>query len=262
MYSRPSAPRSIGGVLDDSIRLYKACARYWWVPSLLSALVSACVSFYASFALGEQATPALMFSLLRSPVVACSYLVILLLKTWFYCAMVGNINTVFLGGTPPSGSGLADGLKMLPMAVLASILFFLTLFGGTLLLVIPGIYVLGRLQFWIVALMAERNGARAALGSSWRLVKGHWWRAIAIVSMVFIMIVVVSMVFSFVFGLMAVFVRPDRGTALVVVLALGALVNVFVFPAFPAALVATYYDLKLRKDGDDLAARVGDLQPA
>jgi len=36
-------------------------------------------------------------------------------------------------------------------------------------------------------------------------------------------------------------------------------VSIFTLPMMPAVLVATYRDLKLRREGSDLAARLGAL---
>ena len=43
---------------------------------------------------------------------------------------------------------------------------------------------------------------------------------------------------------------------------ISALLNVVAVPFFSAMLIATYWDLKLRKEGGDLAARVGALNAA
>jgi len=41
--------------------------------------------------------------------------------------------------------------------------------------------------------------------------------------------------------------------------AVGVTVSIFTLPMMPAVLVATYRDLKLRREGSDLAARLGAL---
>ena len=45
-------------------------------------------------------------------------------------------------------------------------------------------------------------------------------------------------------------------------LLIGVLMNVLVTPFFSGLLIAMYWDLKLRKEGGDLAARVGALNAA
>jgi hypothetical protein len=41
----------------------------------------------------------------------------------------------------------------------------------------------------------------------------------------------------------------------------GVIVSIFTLSAIPAALVAIYRDLLLRREGSDLAARLGALAP-
>jgi len=43
--------------------------------------------------------------------------------------------------------------------------------------------------------------------------------------------------------------------------AVAVIVSIFTLPMMPAALVAIYRDLILRRDGSDLAARLGALAP-
>ena len=44
MYQKPAVPRSIGGVLDDSLQLYKASLPSCWLPALLVSLVTGALS--------------------------------------------------------------------------------------------------------------------------------------------------------------------------------------------------------------------------
>lgn len=263
MYTRPTEPRSIGGVLDDAIRLYKAAARGWWLPSLLTGLVNAGVALFIGLTLGlTPQNPAAYLGLLRSPVVVGGYFLIMLASVYLYCVIIGNLNTVFLGGEPRATAGFADALKVLPAAVLATIGSVLAIMGGAILLIIPGIWLFGRLQLWPVALMAERGGAGGALGRSWRLVKGHWWRTATIATIVLLMLIVLMFAVGLVMAAVIAVWRKDMNTTIVVSQAFSTVMKVVLAPAMPAAAVAMYYDLRLRKEGDDLTARVGTLQPA
>ncbi len=263
MYTRPAGPRSIGGVLDDAIRLYKAAARGWWLPSALTGLLGAGISLSVALTVGlTPQNPAAFLSQLRSPVVVGGYALLLLASIYLYCVIIGNLNTVFLGGEPRATAGFADALKVLPAAVLATIAWMLAFIGGFVLLVIPGIWLIGRLQLWPVALVAERGGARGALGRSWRLVAGHWWRTATIATIVALMLMVLSFAVGLVMAAVAAVSHGDVRTSMLVSQGLSTVMNVVMTPALPAAAVAMYYDLRLRREGDDLTARVGSLPPA
>ncbi|MBS0395714.1 MAG: hypothetical protein JSR54_13920, partial [Proteobacteria bacterium] len=52
MYQKPTAPQTIGDVLDDSFRLYRATLRLWLLPSVVMAVVSGAFSVYMLMQLG------------------------------------------------------------------------------------------------------------------------------------------------------------------------------------------------------------------
>jgi hypothetical protein len=262
MYQRPGAPSTIGGIIDDSIRLYKATIRTWWLPSLLLSALSIAVTILMFLRLGATPSPADMLKLLRLPIVWAVYPLMMVLSVWMYMVMIANMTATVGGEQLSLAGGFARGLRSLPAALAATILFFLCFVVGTVLLIVPGIYAFGRLQYWPAALFAEDAGPVQALGSSWRLVKGNWWRAMTIFSVLLIMVIVLSMVITFVAGITVAVAHLDAASALIGVQALSNVANILIVPVFPAALVATYGDLKLRRDGGDLEARVQDLKPA
>jgi hypothetical protein len=78
--------------------------------------------------------------------------------------------------------------------------------------------------------------------------------------------IVIVMVFSFLSGILATLLSGLLGfTTVAAVVArsvVGGIVNVFIYALLPCFLVAMYYDLKLRHEGGDLAARVDALAAA
>src|ERR1700722_7477393 len=46
MYQKPTVPQSIGGVLDDTLQLYKASFASCWLPALLTALIAGAFSYF------------------------------------------------------------------------------------------------------------------------------------------------------------------------------------------------------------------------
>jgi hypothetical protein len=57
--------------------------------------------------------------------------------------------------------------------------------------------------------------------------------------------------------------QPDvTSWALIVPILVRGLMSVFIFPIYPAVMLATYHDMKLRREGGDLAARAQSLQSA
>ena len=248
MYTRPSAPRSVGAVFEDTIRLYQASVHGWWLASLLAALIGLPVSLYVERSLGPDPTLDGMLSLARSPAVWWLSALTLAGSVYLYCVMVRNINTVFLGGALTPASGFAAGLRVLPAALIATLVSILLTVGGTVLFLIPGIWLLGRLQFWPVVLMAEGGGAGGAILRSSRLVKGYWWHSSTVVSIAVLLLFLLGIVLNLTITALMAVTRHDAGATKLFSDTLGAVLQAAAAPLVAAAYVAAYYDLLLRHE--------------
>jgi hypothetical protein len=149
--------------------------------------------------------------------------------------------------------GAAVGIALVPVDPVMRIL-------GVFAWAFVAIYLWGRLQLWMVAVFAEDVGTIGALAVSWRLIEGHWWRSAMILTVGIVIVLVVTMLFGFLGSLVFVAVRVDPMSLLMGNQIITAVERVFVTPMIPAVLVAMYYDLKLRREGGDLAARTKSLQ--
>jgi hypothetical protein len=263
MYQRPSAPRPIGGVLDDSFRLYRASIRTWWLPSLTLVVLGSAVAIFALAKFGTATRkPAELLAMLRSPALWATYATMIVIQIWLYLAMFVGVGEVQAGRSGTIAGGLGRALRILPGALVAAILYLAATMVGTLLLVVPGLYVFGRAQFWPVAMAIDGQGPLAALQTSWRLAKGHWWRTATILTVLLIILAVLSTVLGMLAVSIAVVWRSDSITRLIVTQILSNAANLVMLPVFPAAVCAMYADLKLRVEGDDLEARLKDLPAA
>jgi hypothetical protein len=265
MYQRPTAPRSIGGVLDDAVRLYRASARGWWLPSLLSALGQSWLTFYILRPLGgaaannpQLAGAAMLARVTSSQVILASagFMVVII----YFNFVVLSIQTAIAAGTPiPMSQAFARGLRALPRGIVAMILQLLAMAGGLILLVIPGLYVGFRLYLWPAVLTAERCGAGQSLRRSWTLMGGHWWRSSTTLFVIFVLALVFSVVIDFCAGLVGRVVHGDATVVFMISLGAGLVARTFIAALSPAATVAIYHDLLLRLEGSDLEARVSAL---
>ena len=282
MYVQPTAPRAIGGVIDDAIKLYRASFRTCWPIALIGSVVTAAISLYLLSRFPALATvrdPALMWQMLK-PSPLWGWLLIPGIASLLLLGAVIACQNALAAGTGPMTVGVALAtafarLHWLLLAVLVGVIFIG--FGVGIVLVpvvaasrvlavlawvILGIYLWGRLQLWMVAVFAEDAGTFRAMGVSWRLVGGHWWRSATILTVGIIIVLVISMLFGFVGNLIFVVVRVDRMSVLMGNQLITAVERVFVTPMMPAVLVAMYYDFKLRREGGDLAARTKSLRSA
>jgi MFS family permease len=294
-YAQPSSPQSIGGVIDDGIRLFGTAFGRCWLLAIIPGLVLAVyeIAFPVSVPIYDALRqPSLLASLGHSRRLLAMDLLSSLLTLVFQGAVV--VRQIAITREDPSGTlgrALAKSVRRLPGLILGLILYVLAFIGGTVLLAVVGVIIAAivpgflatmrghfwaglliaipllvvalllsvRLQLWTVALFAEDTSALGALVSSWRLTRGHWWRAGTILTVAVIMIIVLVLCFSVAGGAVAAFSRFDTvgRTALVYLFSLAA--STIYYPLGAAIWLAMYHDFKLRREGGDLETRVGAL---
>jgi hypothetical protein len=263
MYVRPTAPLSIGGVIDDAIRIYRESFSRCWVPALLLALVGGLVGLWLStHALAgiNSANPAAMMRMYSQPGVYGLYLVQWVLNVGFYGALFLAQDGATGGSVQTLGEAFGGAFARIGSAIVATFLFGLIVGVGFVLLVIPGFYFLGALCFWPMALFIDGDGALASFHTSRALTRGHWWRTATILTVALIIIVVFSTVVGGVVGgLSALTLRRDPTLMLIAIQSVAMIANIFIVPMYSAVLISTYRDLKLRREGGDLADRLGAL---
>ncbi len=271
MYQRPTVPRSIGGVLDDTFQLYKASFSSCWLPMVLVGLIGAASGFYRFSNVTPVAPGAGLRDLLLQfqatpPGYQAVSLLVLLLDLVLYAVLILNIVAVSRGETPSFGASLGTALRRTPALIGAVLVFAIAVFVGLVLLIVPGIYVLNRLQLFMVPLVTGPEGPGTSLSTSWRLVGGHWWRtAILVFVMLAILYVLDLALVALAAAIVAVFhggasgLVQSAGSFVMGSIVVSAIVGIFTTPLFVTVFVTVYQDLLLRKGGGDLEARLGAL---
>lgn len=301
-YVAPSAPQTIGGVLDNWLRLFRSSFSRCWTLALIAAVAG--IVLQAAFAPAPAQPGESMLDYLRqmgalgqAPRIFGADIIFWLILLVVNGALLMQQWAVIGGRQPPSfGGSLATSLRrlpgmvlgvvllvlivivvMLPVAIGAGVLIALKKAGhdplaltagvslGTLALVAFLIYLSVRLEFWLPALIVEGCGGAASLGHSWRLVKGHWWRVVEITFVAGIVIWIISMAVGGAAGLLAG-VLSGHGTTSAEILyrvrfgaSIAPISRIVTAPLFTAVWLVLYQDLKLRRQGEDLATRVGAL---
>ncbi len=298
-YTPPSSPQSLGGVIDDGIRLFAAAFGRCWLLAIIPGLV---LATYEVLYPMPMPTPGAIHRLAQFWKHAGSYfgaprmitmdaLNLVLTLVFQGAVIVRQIAIARLDETCTFGHAIAASVRRLPGMLLATILSLLAVLGGLILvgiigavlsgivpglhaalrshlpieilialaLVVAGLQLTVRFQLWTVALFIERASATAALASSWRLTRGHWWRAAAILSVAVIMIIVLAACFALVGGAIAAVTGfgSTARTAIIYLASLGS--NAIYYPLGAAIWLAMYHDFKLRREGGDLEQRAGAL---
>ena len=270
MAIQPTQPQGIGGVLDTTFQLYKSSLGLVWPLCLLLASVGAPPSIYLMMhgggAASDTASALAMLGAMSDPVYWLINLVTIAATWWVFSALYLKQQAI---GTDQELS-LADALhasvgRIVPLFFM-SLLFGIALIAGAFLLLIPFFILLVSLVLGTNLVVFENKGPLDALVGSHKLVWGNWWRTAAILTVGGILMFVIYMALALVIGLIVPFVGFGTGdvmmSTLVSTLLISVVLNVVAMPFFSAMLIAVYWDLKLRKEGGDLAARVGALNAA
>jgi len=255
MYQPATSPQSIGGVLDDGFKLFRA--------SLPRVIVLAFVGTLAGQLPNMLVTDPQSISAV-STTLLLAVLASLLLSLGFYGAVVGRMNGEAQQQPLSAGDALALGLRRLLPLVAVTVLYMVIMMLGFLLLIIPGIIFGLSLMFSFYVVLLEGKGPLAGLAESHRLVWGNWWRTLVIISVATVIVMAAYLLVVFVVG--AVFALGDtvdfveslQTVEIIVTPLLGAVAG----PLFYALSLAAYYDLKLRRSGADLEARLDSTADA
>jgi hypothetical protein len=201
-----------------------------------------------------------------NPTYWLTYALSLVISMWALGALYLKIQASGTGEDLGVGTVLQASLgRIVPLFVM-SILFIIAIMIGCVLLVVPGLILMVSLMLSWNLVVFEGKGPIAALTGSHRLVWGSWWRTATILTVGFIIVFIIYFAIALVIGM----VMPLLGMGaqdpfmfgLVTGLIIGIVINLLVTPYYIALLISIYWDLKLRKEGGDLAARVGALGAA
>ena len=258
----PLRPRGVGEILSAAFDLYR---RYWrtLIPLVAVVVVPLTILQYALddvlwgdvvrktasggveiVASSEEAWQAAAGSLVFGLVTLFVTLVLVGAVAW---AAAGAL----VGREPDLGEAYRFGAARMWSTLLVSVLTGLAVAGGIILLVIPGIIFLTRFVVSVPALVVEGKRGRAALSRSWNLVVGHSWP-------VFGTLLVAGLISGAVSGVLT---APFSGAWLVRGL-LAGIASAITTPFTGLVFSLVYFDLRVRKDGLDVAGLEQELRTA
>ena len=264
-------PLEIGDLLDETFRIYR---RHFLLFAGISVILAIPAAGLASYVIALFANFVQLANTGQSPdfngllgllfVYAIGYLVILLLAPFTYGAVIYAACESAQGRAVTIWGALRGVLRR-----------YFAILGYLFLIVVMGLFFcLFPLWIWIwigwVAVMpvmfVENASLTQAMGRSWRLVQGRWWRTFLIVFLVVLIWYVVQIALggflSLASGLLGIVV--SQYVALAISQAIAVLVSALAIPVFQIAIVLIYFDLRVRREALDLfqlAQRVAAAQP-
>ena len=284
MYVKPTAPRSIGGVLDDAIQLYRSAFATSWAMALAGQVMLAIPAFIIGTRIKAVAAvpgnPLAMFAVYKSPAVWIPYLVAGILLIGINNALLLRADAVATGKERTAGQSVAAGFRLLPrtlllfiailvvcvvvgvlVGVVSVIVSAMPVVKGLLFLAlaVAAFYVGWRIFLANAALVIEDAAVFKALKISWTLIKNHWWRTATVYTVAVIMAMVFYFVIAFLSGLVVGLLHGSEPMTTVISQLIGVIGGTILMAFIPAVVLVIFYDLKLRRDGADLASRVNAL---
>jgi len=237
-------------LLQKSWDLYKAnkalLLKYTAMVVIPVIITSLCRLFFTRSFAQSGSNPSLLFIALASLIIFFLYLITL----WASITMLRVINNRYLNA--PVDSFIKELTLSLPL-VLPSlwviILTSLSVFGGLLLFIIPGIIFSIWFFFSVYARVLDNQKGTNALAWSKRLVQGEWWDVLwLLLSTTFIVVggtMLVQVLMRFVFTYTAEVM--DSRLLLYVGVFVGLLINILITPLSAAVSTILYAELKKKK---------------
>jgi len=248
-------PVSAGEVLDAGFRLFKVSLVRCLPLSLAAVIMGQVPTLYA---LGRGERPTL--SLEMGPAGWTLVIVAGLANVLLWGAIMLRQRAIASGGVSTLTGDLGLTLSRLLPSIAMGVLGGLLVVFGLVLLVVPGLYLLVALLFAYPALLLDGESVTGSLRTSLRLVRGNWWRTSMILTVALFAIIVFYALGS-IFGLIFVQLTGggDVGSVFLVTSVISALIGALFTPFMTALSLAQFADLKLRREGVDLASRIESL---
>ncbi|MGH8978702.1 MAG: hypothetical protein ACRDV7_11545 [Acidimicrobiia bacterium] len=262
-------PRSVGEVLDAAVLLYRArfgalmrSAAIIVVPLTVLILLIQLSAQPDNFTVGltGEATPE--YDSDTDALVALAAIVATLVISAIMTTLVSAVTTRIVAdayvGQPDDGQSLRSVSRLALPLIGLTVVSTVGVFAGFAACVIPGIWLQVAWSVAIPVLVLERTRVFPALGRSFTLTKARFWLAFGVVWLSQLLISALS--FGLAAGLGWVIQASDSATAEVIAQSVSsAVATTITLPFAAAALVALYFDLRIRTEAFDVQMMIADL---
>jgi hypothetical protein len=259
-YTPQLRPLSIGEVLDAGFRLLRArfgtllvCVLVPMVPLSIIATILQASTNDAAFDVNATTTTTTSSdgSVIAGSLIAALLQGIAVALAVAACFRV--ISSAYLGEDAAAGPSLRYGLSRLLALIVAYIVLSFCIGIASLFLLVPGIFLAVKWCVTFAAIVSERAGPFQAMGRSWALTRGHWWRTFGtLVVLALITLVLYLIVIAGLGGLIAANEDMSKVTYAVLSTALTIILLAVLYPLIAAIITVIYYDLRVRNEGFDL----------
>ena len=153
------------------------------------------------------------------------------------------------------GSALGAALPIVPFYFLMSVFVSLALGLGFAALVLPGIYLVGRLATSGIVMVAEgRKNPLDAIRGSWRMTRGRGWAIAGILIIVAVAGMILSFAITAILGSVFILVAGREGVGGLLVLILNSALTAVLYTVLIVLLAAIYRSLKPAESASAVSA--------
>jgi hypothetical protein len=253
----PLQPRSVADILETAFNLYR---RHWVTLMELVAILVVPLTFLQflvadafseKVVIGPDGQPTidegLGAGLIGGGVIVG--LLSILINLILLGAIAWAVATILVGREPDLAESYRFGYRRIWSILLVAILSGLAIFGGLILLIIPGVIILVRLFASIPTVVVEGRRGTDALGRSWNLVKGYSWPVFGALLVSWLLAWIVNTLLT-----------SAGGDSWVAGWILGSIASIITMPFTTLVVGLLYFDLRVRKENLDVATLDRELQ--
>ena len=180
-YARPTEPSHVVDVLVEGFRLFRASIRSLYLPALLLVLIVGAINPVEIPS--RDSAESLVFGdgfLLR-------FIAFMVAGFYMYAAITAIVHYTASGAPEGVPSPLSIATRRFPVILAVNLLYVLGVTLGTMLLIVPGIFLFVTLYFSPLLPITEGKGLTESIRGSIALVQGHWWRTftVAVITITF-----------------------------------------------------------------------------
>jgi len=228
---------SITKILDDGFQLYKRSFAYILPLVLMDAILAILINIFIPL---NAATPEALLSIIQEN--AVSFILYMLITFILYSTIFYRISAIHNKSDINNLTALQEGLKKLLAIILATVIYFILIFIG-FMVIIPGVILLVSLALFTPLIIVENASAFEALKRSHQMIWKSWWAVASVLSISLFIVMSASMLASGIIQI--VFSSSLSPEELMQLMQFASLtVDKLVSPFFYAVLLLLYYELK------------------
>jgi hypothetical protein len=259
---RPFAlqPMGVGEILDAAIKLYRS---QWKSLMAIVAIVLVPITFLQVFLTrevgGPFADPAAASAEFDSTIVTSLILTaiqLLVVEPFLVAAVAKASADVYLGHRVLVGSTFRFAVSRIHSILWISILASLATGLGLLLLIVPGVIVWVRFAFGSTVLVVEGQKGSKALGRSWRLATGSFWKILGATVLGILLASVIQGILAIPGSVAFAAIGPAGWPLYAIGLSLASILTT---PFTTLITVLLYFDLRIRKEAFDLEVMAHEM---